>query len=266
MSETQFPPWGSPQKDGINDLPLPPPKSVAETIPPFHLHDERNCGDHLHDASSVGFKEFLTRYHKDESTAWNAACTICHTRATLNQLHDLPCGDMLCRGCLLMKALRIKVKIDKNHANIQEARKTMVEIDHQFAETPKMDAQERSTLARRLDQARRDIVRFSGFACCGVNMGLDRFLSCMSPTVSRELWLGIQWVLDAPRAQRACAWPDCGAYLPVCCKYSLPDEAARRWYCVTCEANSMDCARRVEVTQTRFPFLPKGQHALTPAR
>jgi hypothetical protein len=142
----------------------------------------------------------------------------------------------------------------------------MVEIDRQLSEKPHMDSQKRKTLARHHTQLRRDIIRLAGLSCCGGNMRLDRFLSCLSPTMSRDLWLAIRWIHDAPNVQRSCAWPDCGAYLPASCIYRLPNASARRWHCVTCLANSMDCARRVEGPQTGFPFLPSGQRALTPAR
>lgn len=250
------------QADVIDDAPLPPPPSVTKLIPPFHQHGEHNCGNHQHDISNSHF----SRQNKNNSAAWNLSCTKCHSRATLNQLHDLRCGDLICRDCLLIKAHRVSLSIERNRERIQDSWAQMEALHIYSSTKPDMDLREKKLVARRYGRHKLSILRLAGLTCCGVNMRLDRFLSCMGTVVSRDLWLAMCWVNDDPSEQRACAWPDCGAYLPVCCQYEVPAASAHRWYCVVCQGNSMDCVRTLDAAQTRFPFLPQGHDALTPSR
>ncbi|KAL2158697.1 hypothetical protein VTH06DRAFT_4179 [Thermothelomyces fergusii] len=269
----------------VDDLPLPPPPHVAATIPRFHLYGERECGDHRHDGGHNNGRNNANNSDNGEASRswpWRTPCTNCHVRATLNQLHDLPCGDLICRECLLVKVHAVRVYIGANHAKIREARKEMRAIDLSFgrrsapgdggpaatatATATAMTPTRRRLLRQRHDRLRASVLRMAGLACCGVDMGLHRFLPCLSPDRARELWLALKWVASAPSAQRACGWPNCGAFVPDSCSYALPGDWARRWYCVTCHGNSMECARSLAAAQTRFPFLPKGQLALTPAR
>ncbi|KAL2172962.1 uncharacterized protein P884DRAFT_321074 [Thermothelomyces heterothallicus CBS 202.75] len=259
-----------------DDLPLPPPDHVAATIPPFYLYGERECGDHRHDTSnSTSNSNSNSNSNSDnhEAVAWQRACTNCHARATLNQLHDLPCGDLICRECLLVKVLSVKLHIEANHRKIREARTKMRAIDLCFARRPgpggAMTPARKRMLCLRHSRLRASVLCLAGLACCGRDMGLHRFLPCLGPDRARELWLALKWVTSMPSEQRACGWPDCGAYVPSCCSYysALPGgDRARRWHCVTCQGNSMECARNLTTAQTRFPFLPRGQPALTPAR
>ncbi|KAK4246652.1 hypothetical protein C7999DRAFT_41979 [Corynascus novoguineensis] len=249
-----------------DDGPLPPPKHVAEAIPPFHLHGERQCGDHRHDTSGSILERYLERQGKQASAVWNLACSNCRARTTLNQLHDLPCGDLICRGCLQVKVLSIKLGIDANHERIWQARTTMEGIEHCFRQNLRMTQSQKRALIQGYGQLRRRVLRLAGFTCCGKNMKLYRFMSCLSPKPSRDLWIITQWVRDPPSNQRVCGWPDCGAYVPICCTYLLPGGEGLRWHCVICQGNSMDCERDLRSAQTRFPYLPSGQPALTPSR
>lgn len=255
----------------LDDGPLPPPASIAGAIPPFHLHRERNCGDHRHGPENPNFTKYLQRQGRRDESAWVLPCSSCHARVTRNQLHDLPCGDMICRDCLAATALTAKHRIERNRSQIRDARALMARIEHRLCERGpgQVPGRDRKTHLRRHAQLQKAVVEWAGLACCGVDMRLDRFLACLGPgpDASRDLWLAIHWLRDPPAAQRACAWPDCGAYLPVCCGYYAGPRGAggRRYYCVTCQGNSMDCARTLEAPQTRFPFLPKSQDALTPA-
>ncbi|KAK4096998.1 hypothetical protein N658DRAFT_434922 [Parathielavia hyrcaniae] len=269
MTPTQLPTWTHPVAKAVDDASQPPPAEVKGTIPPFHLHGERNCGDHVHDPKASHIARYLARHggNRDPSSAWNLPCTNCHARTTLNQLHDLPCGDLICRDCLLVKALTAKLSIERNHAKLHDVRVQLVENHNAFFYPPSpLSARDKRMLLRRNAQLKRSMARLAGFTCCGADMQLGRFLPYMGAAASRELWLAIRWMSDDPRGHRACAWPDCGAYLPMCCRYVVPGEAGRRWYCVTCQGNSMDCARSLHAAQSKFPYLPSGQPALTPCR
>ncbi|KAK3307642.1 uncharacterized protein B0T15DRAFT_510894 [Chaetomium strumarium] len=280
----------------------PPPASVASAIPRFHLHGEHNCGDHRHDITDPKFlrrRSFVRQGGSSSSKAgstttasasssttppWLLACSRCHARVTLNCLHDLPCGDLLCRDCLVVAALSVKLEIEKRPGIIWNTRVNMADTRIRLAaitttttttaatNKAATDPQERKKkrLVQRHAEYHKEVLRLAGLTCCGLDMQLERFLPCLSPAVSRDLWLAIRWVAcdEEPAEQRACAWPDCGAYLPVCCRYEMPgvEGYARRWYCVVCQGNSMECARKLRVEQRSFPFLPKGQPALTPSR
>lgn len=173
---------------------------------------------------------------------------------------------MICRDCLLIKAHRVSCSIERNRVGIQNSWAQMEALYIYSSTKPNMELREKKLVARRYGRHKVSILRLAGPTCCSVNMRLDRFLSCMGVVVSRDFWLAMCWVNDGPRAQRACAWPDCGAYLPVCCRYAVPTASARRWYCVICQGNSMDCVRTLDAPQTRFPFLPQGHYPLTPSR
>jgi hypothetical protein len=271
MSNPPAPSWipRFPQED-MAEAPLPPPASVTDVVPAFHLHGDYNCGDHRYNIDSQHFQKWILRQNRDRSTAWNLSCSNCHTRVTLNQVHDLPCGDLVCCSCLNSMALNVKRSIERNRTRIQDARVKIQEIDIYLSKRPlSMDSQvkrERKIMSRRRADLSRSIIHLSGSSCCGIAMKLGRFLPCLSPEVSRDLWLDYQWLRDPLRAQRSCAWPDCCAYMPTCCRYPVPGSLAGHYYCVTCQGNSMDCARELPAAQTRFPWLPRGQPALTPCR
>jgi hypothetical protein len=271
-----------------SDEPLPPPASVASAIPRFHTYGEHNCGDHRHDDITTDPKflrrgrSFIRRGSSSRDTGsstttstsastttpWLLPCSKCRARVTLNTLHDLPCGDLICRDCLLVAALSVKLEIEKRPGIIWNTRANMADLRIRLL-AGKRGGVDPRRLAQRHAEYHREVLRLAGLTCCGVDMQLERFLPCLSPAVSRDLWLAIRWVCDEEQAdQRACAWPDCGAYLPVCCRYEMPgvESYSRRWYCVVCQGNSMECARRLRVEQRKFPFFPKGQPALTPSR
>lgn len=254
MATVQPPFTTFPEVDQHGDAPLPPPASVRAVIPPFDSHGELACGGHC-------------RYEAEfpESNGMNntALCTSCRDRTALSLLHDLPCGrHILCRECLEMVANRVKWLIGHHWTSIRNMRTHMQHISSHLRQHPGLDEEERMRLQSQHSRYRLGVLELAGLACCGVSMKVNRFLACLSPAVSRDLWLSLRWISDSPGEQRSCAWPDCGAYLPVCCRY--PAIGDYRWYCVTCKGNSMECARTLPATQLEFPCLPKGQPALTP--
>jgi hypothetical protein len=244
--------------------PLPPPSSVAEAVPLFHQHGWQNCGNHTHDLDNS--KCTSRRDKNSTAAASDLACSSCHATATLGQLHDLPCGDLICRDCLVLRAFTVKHNLDVNRDEIDEKRAQMRAIQVDLSNTPSTNVREKRRLHRRHSHLWRSILHLAGLTCCGVNMRLTRFISCLGSPVSRALWLAVQWIADGPKARRACGWPDCRAYVPACCRYAVRDAYPFRWYCVTCEGNSMDCGAELRAAQTCFPFLSKGHAALTPAR
>ncbi|KAL2022634.1 hypothetical protein VTK56DRAFT_4978 [Thermocarpiscus australiensis] len=259
----------------LDDDALPPPDSVAKRIPPFHLHGEGNCGDHRHGIGDRNVTGQVTRpwlqlsktEGKKQLNKRNWACSKCLTHATLNQLHDLPCGDRICRGCLEAAASKVTRNIENQNQlpKIQESLARIAQYKRCLLKNPDMDNRERNMLIRGQAHHKRTVLKLAGLSCCGTDMQLLRFMACMSPKTSRDLWLAYNWLNDPARCRRACGWPDCGAYVPVCCSYSLPWEPGRRFYCVSCKGNSMECRRTLPKAQTKFPCLPEGQPALTPA-
>ncbi|KAL2262398.1 hypothetical protein VTK26DRAFT_1447 [Humicola hyalothermophila] len=272
MSNQVRPPFWTlpPREDGVDENPRPPPASVVEVLPAFHSHGEHNCGDHRYDLCCSGFKKHLERQRKDASSAWNLACSNCHLRLTLNRLHDLPCGDLLCCGCLNARALKIQRSLERNKDQILASRIEMCDVQNRINSKhfSGLDARSQKELSTRYRALEKRVLSLAGLTCCGgVKMKLDRFLACLRPEASRQLWLVYQWMQDPLWEHRACAWPDCNAYLPSCCRYEVPDSASYwHWYCVTCQANSMECSRDLLAPQSRFPWLSRGHPALTPCR
>lgn len=250
------------------DGPLPPPAHVARLIPAFSQHGEHKCGHHRHDLEKKkNFAKYLQRYGDEtESATWKVACSNCHCRVKLNQIHDLPCGDIICRNCLMVRAFNVKLNIEKNHEDILAVRKKRERLETLFIQSRKMTREDRETFTQNHDDTRRKMFRLAGLMCCGVDMQLARFLSCMTPAISRDLWLSIQWVCDPLDRQRICGWPDCGAYVPACCNYACPEDRSSRWHCVACQGNSLRWSCWLNKDQIKFPFLRQWCPLLAPAR
>ncbi|EAQ87128.1 hypothetical protein CHGG_03747 [Chaetomium globosum CBS 148.51] len=201
----------SPEMD-MADEPLPPPDHVLRLIPPFNHHGEHKCGHHRHNLKEENFAKYVRRFGDDtESATWKVACRNCHSRVTLNQIHDLPCGDLICRGCLMVRAFNVKLNIERHHKRIQAVREKREDLETRFIESQDITPQDRQKFIQDHDDIRRVMFRLAGLMCCGVDMQLGRFLGCMTPAASRDLWLAIQWVGDPRYRQRICGWPDCGA-------------------------------------------------------
>ncbi len=164
-AQSSFP---TPHELNLDEEPLPPPPSVAETIPYFHQHGERNCGNHTHESSNQTVARYLSHHNRDASTARNLACSSCQARVTLSQLHDLPCGDMICRDCLLGKAFSVKCSIEMNRQKLEGSQARMTAVNTDFSSHPNMDEQEKKRLVRRYSQLRRSILHLAGLTCCGV--------------------------------------------------------------------------------------------------
>ncbi|KAJ4294718.1 hypothetical protein N0V88_004952 [Collariella sp. IMI 366227] len=184
-----------------------PPTPTARSrrgYPPFHSHGPRSCGDHRHDATNItsNFPTYLKRHRRVASTDWLIACSTCHRRAGLSEMHDLPCGHMLCRDCVVAAARLVKRSIERNIKQIEDARKKLVEIDAALQGESGVEAREKKMLIRRHAQLQKNVMKLAGLTCCGMNSRLDQFLGCLRPEMSRELWLQIQWVCDSPKAKR----------------------------------------------------------------
>ncbi|KAH6632830.1 hypothetical protein F5144DRAFT_491615 [Chaetomium tenue] len=200
----------SPEMD-MADEPLPPPDHVLMLIPPFNHHGEHKCGYHRHGLKK-NFAKYVRRFGGDtESATWNVACRNCRCLVTLNRVHELPCGDLICRDCLMVRAFNVKLNIEKHHRRIQSVRERREDLETSFIQSQDMSREGRDKFIQDHDDIRRVMFRLAGLMCCGVDMQLERFLGCMTPAASRDLWLAIRWVCDPRYRQRICGWPDCGA-------------------------------------------------------
>ncbi|KAH6855570.1 hypothetical protein B0I37DRAFT_402302 [Chaetomium sp. MPI-CAGE-AT-0009] len=187
-----------------DDDPLPPPNHVTEAIPAFDKHGEKSCGSHQHDLDSKNFEKYLKRYGKGQSEAWEVACSNCHMRVKLNQIHDLPCGEIICRRCLMVRAFNVKLNIEKHRQDIRAQHIQRMRLNTLFRRNPVMTAEQRKAFVREQATIRRTMLSLAGLMCCGVDMQLRRFMSCMTPEVSQDLWLAIEWVYDRPDEQKLC--------------------------------------------------------------
>lgn len=266
MPALQNPLRDLPSKMGIEDEPLPPPAHIARLIPAFSEHGEHRCGHHRHDRNKKNVAKYLERYGDyTDSAIWKVACSNCHCRVRLNQIHDLPCGEIICRDCLNVKAFNVKLSIEKSRDEILKVREERKRLEALFVRTSELTEEHKEKFVRSHADLCRKMLRLAGLMCCDVDMQLERFMSCMTPAVSQDLWLATKWLSDPLNLQRMCGWPDCRAYVPVCCIYKCPGDGLR-WHCVTCEGNSMGWSSSLEKDQIRFPFFPRRWPVLAPAR
>ncbi|KAK3293819.1 uncharacterized protein B0H64DRAFT_374688 [Chaetomium fimeti] len=191
MATLQNPFGDSPSRMDVGDEPLPPPAHVADAIPDFHTHGEQRCGNHRHDLKSKNFEKYLQRYGETEPATWKVPCSNCHHRVKLNQVHDLPCGEIICRNCLMVRAFNVKLNIEKHREEIEVERNARWRINMRFRRNPNMTANQRKAVVQKNAAIRRNMLHLAGLMCCGVDMQLGRFISCMAPKISRNLWLAI---------------------------------------------------------------------------
>lgn len=258
--------WDQIEREDFGYDPLQPPTLVTAAIPPFHLHGEQNCGAHLDTAadksSIIGQESRRSAHQVPHSLEPGPACTFCRQKIDPSKLHDIPCGAMACRCCLEALVRNVKLSIGRNQAEIRHVRAMLEDIPRRLCLEStflKMNG-----LIQCQAEVKDKLNDLAGFLCCGINMQLQRFASCMSPGISRDLWLASEWLRDRLGHQRICGWPDCNAYVPACCRW-LDVSNTYRYHCVTCGGNSMQCKRRLQTPQAGFPCLPQGQPALTPS-
>ncbi|KAK3391186.1 hypothetical protein B0H63DRAFT_520380 [Podospora didyma] len=285
--------------------PLQPPNDVLNAIPPFHLYGPKNCSDHLHNLT-----EMQNLYETDQSSSPNTdkepplkkpryaqegphsnpqttpfklmewVCSDCVGIYQPMDLHDLPCGHMLCLPCLEERAREVPNMLGKYQYQLNRALTQKYSIESKLQQHDQYPTSSRRTLSesqpsllRKLAEAEQSLSVFSGRACCGINMELfRRFARCLTPETARQLWLAEQWLDDHPDDRHACGWPDCEAYVPPCCVYELPaymggNGDGQRWWCVRCEGNSRGSSNRKRAQDMgRFPWLRRGTEVLLPSR
>ncbi|KAH6619106.1 hypothetical protein B0J18DRAFT_411444 [Chaetomium sp. MPI-SDFR-AT-0129] len=247
---------GLPIEGPLDDEPLQPPPSVLLAIPPFHLHQGDHCCSHNHDFSGPVFAAHIQPRKQEQNGPYTnphenllLPCTDCHVSTPSHKLHDLPCGDVLCRLCLVARVAHVQKRIAQNHTEIQRLSHKIHHIDRYLrtiqTTNPLTGDRQKRYLAHR-QFYHRTIARLAGLTCChsvrdvetkteaeteaeiDISQTLHRYQSCLGTTVSRNLWLLLNWLGDLPTGQRVCAWPDCGAYLPDCCRYQMADSTGSR--------------------------------------
>ena len=268
----------------IGDAPLPPPRSITRRIPPFHRHGAHNCGQHQHEPNLKNAEASANgrdnRTARPSAIAPPAPCSRCEATVAAGELHDLPCGHLLCRACLVVRATNTislvedgawHIEMDKRLAAYASLgrRIRIMSMQRHGGET---DAAEREGYyQRRRLKLRLEVLALAGMVCCGRPMRLGRFAACLPRDVSACYWICVQWLAEAPAARRLCGWPDCARLLPQSCQYRSPRggnaDGLDRYYCPHCGGNSMAKGRQVlRAAQDAFPWLPRGQPMLQPAR
>jgi len=293
----QCPLWFKSPNDDDN-APISPPKDVKACIPDFPKFGLHNCGNHRYNTENKNIHIYFQRFQRSVlrgqprnlSGSIELACTKCNTLTPLSHLHDLPCGDLVCLVCLRRLIARVHANIAQNWRAIRHTRNQIDQLERQLhdaeiggdpEETPSNGRAKKRRLSwpkisaftnirhenleKECFNLSKRLLELAGLTCCGVSMRLGRLLACLPPETARDLWLIFQWVQDPPYRQRVCAWPDCGAYIAACCRWDV-GASGYRYHCVVCQGNSQDCSRTIEQEQIKFPYLPKGQPALTPAR
>ncbi|KAG6355402.1 hypothetical protein INS49_003364 [Diaporthe citri] len=220
------------------DSPLPPPPFLRRCLPDFAACDMSRCGD------ADRFD-----YHADGEDGEEGELAECHRcggdpellepRA---EMHRLPCGHLLCGACLHLTAINAVAAAHSDNPlvgrRIREAAGELGRLRRDLAprETPRLRAVQEARMGRH----RRELLELLGLSCCGVDMHIvEDWILCLDEWAARSLW-AVTWRLFRGEGQYGvvrCAWRDCGAAIPSWCSFKAEDET--RWYCVSCEGNSM---------------------------
>ncbi|EAA32613.2 hypothetical protein GE21DRAFT_6754 [Neurospora crassa] len=231
------------------DAPLPPPLSIASRIPAFHIHGSSHCGNHAHEHSFPSGKE--TNKNKRVGTL----CSFCYGPYKQGDLHQLPCGHFTCLSCLEERVRQIPTFMVANAGLINQTIAKMREImDYlgTMTETAGLASTVRQYWVDEFGFLRQELAILTNMSCsyCQVHIQPSRFMTCLSPEMSRILWLTEEWLADAqPENRRACGWPDCRAYVPSWCHYlfigkkevsKAVDAEGRRWWCPSCKGNCFE--------------------------
>lgn len=220
--------WENPAED----MPLPPPPLVAQTIPNWDVCGAQSCAKHDHSSNSSppGLAVDVATPRELVSP-----CDVCEDKLGKSKMHMLDCGHMLCQPCLVDMALDFHGDVVVNRAEIDELLKARDDLVAQ-ARKPGRSKEDAATLRALADSWHLEALDLTGYLCCGRSTGLGKFIYCMEPKLAKIIWLDVYMFLTPVAARAYCGWPDCGRFLPPNCRY-LRNES-HIWHCVSCGGNS----------------------------
>lgn len=246
-------PWNLFDTDLDADAPLPPPASIATRIPPFHTHGSSHCGNHAHEHTFPLVSSSGTKLDKNKRVG--TLCSFCFGPYKQGDLHQLPCGHFTCLSCLEERIRQIPGHMAINSQQINETVAKLQDIVDYLATVTEADPLAdtvRQYWGEEFSTLRHELAILTNLACqyCLVHIQPSRFMTCLSPEMSKVLWLTEEWLVDAqPEDRMVCGWPDCRGYIPSWCTYLFvgekevscgEEQQGRRWWCPTCKGNSFE--------------------------
>ncbi|KAK3338568.1 hypothetical protein B0H65DRAFT_512375 [Neurospora tetraspora] len=231
------------------DAPIPPPASIASRIPPFHTHGSSHCGNHAHEHSFPSGKKF------NKNKRVGTLCSFCFGPYKQGDLHQLPCGHFTCLSCLEERVRQIPTFMAVNAGLINQTVTKLREIMDYLGiitETDGLAATVRQYWIEEFATLRQELAILTNLSCsyCLVHIQPSRFMTCLSPEMSKVLWLTEEWLADEePEDRMVCGWPDCRGYVPSWCGYlfagerevsEAEDAEGRRWWCPSCKGNCFE--------------------------
>ncbi|KAK3947610.1 hypothetical protein QBC32DRAFT_353799, partial [Pseudoneurospora amorphoporcata] len=178
-------PWNLMDTDKDADAPLPPPPSIASRIPPFHTHGSSHCGNHAHE-------HVLKKLNKNKRVG--TLCSFCFGPYKHGDLHQLPCGHFTCLSCLEQRVRQIPRYMVVNAQQTNETVAKLSDIMEYLGtvtETDALAATVRQYWADEFGTLRQELAVLTNLACqyCLVHIRPSRFMTCLSPEMSKVLWL-----------------------------------------------------------------------------
>lgn len=219
-----------------DDLPFPPPPSVAARIPKWEACGEQSCGRHEQHYSSTFYVPDLVQGDAPAAEHDESPCDECEDEPGMSNLHVLNCGHKLCRSCLNDKARSCHEKMVRNKDQIDHLLKVAEFVAQGATDLHNSPEYAAETLNSEMIW-RHQAYELTGFVCCGKVSGLQKFIPCMEPDVAKNVWTDVFRLVTPVDRRLLCGWPDCQAFVPWVC---FSDHGGRgiRWHCVKCGGNS----------------------------
>lgn len=221
--------------------PMPPPSELLDRLPDFAECSTIRCGDP--DRLSYHVEDLEGEVEEGEV----AECHKCGGPGRVElvaHMHELPCGHRLCGACLSLVAI---TALARAHSADSLVRRPINELS---AELGRLRRALASRMGPSLTQApeqemmlsyRRRLTDLLGLSCCHLNMYIvEDWILCLDEWVARSLW-ATTWRLFQGEGRNSimfCGWRDCRGVVPTWCSYPT-DKGGLRWYCVSCQGNSM---------------------------
>lgn len=217
------------------DSPLPPPTVLLNCLPDFKACGVYHCDD-----------DEVADYHvkgDDVEEDEFSLCRKCGYLEPRTEMHPLPCAHLLCPACLSLTAINAIAAAHSDDEvlsrSIREAAGELGRLRRDLAPVgaPRLRASQESRIRR----YEGELLGHLGLSCCEKDMRLvEDFILCLDEWVARSLW-AVTWRLFRGEGQLGalyCGWRDCEVAIPAWCCWEN-DEGEWRWYCPSCNGNSM---------------------------
>ncbi len=189
MSQPRVPPADE-QGHNVGNVSLPGPRQIGLLALEFVEREggeQDSCGSHRYEdmynlrtdptpGMSVVHGE---QPHHIGSATHTQVCAMCDGFFSSLKMHRLPCGHWRCRDCL-----RLSVTDIVEHIKTQW-KSHIVQNLTQWVRDGDYEARDRAFEA-------------AGFYCCGMDMRLDRFMTCMDRLVAKDFFILLDLMISQP--------------------------------------------------------------------